>query len=127
MPRAYPTARLLLVLSLALSTQGLLVIQGAYLARQGYIAANLCENRDMPEVDCHGRCFVTELAERHREHQERQPVDLAQVFVTPALAAASADLPLPPVPADASAFVVPEDGVFAPGFPAEMFVPPRTA
>lgn len=126
-PPVAPLARLLLVLSLALSTQGLLVIQGAFLARQGYIAANLCENRLVPESDCHGRCFLEKQSERHRERQERQPADLAQVSVTPALAADAGAVPPPPAPADVPTPAPAEASVYAPGFPAEVFVPPRSA
>jgi hypothetical protein len=114
------------VLSLVLSTQGLLVIQGAFLARQGYVAANLCENRFVPDSDCHGRCFLEKQSERHREQQERQPADLAQAYVTPALVAEASAVP-PPAPAAAPAFGGTEDGVCTPGFPTEVFVPPRAA
>lgn len=127
MSRALSVGRLLLVLSLSLSTQGLLVIQGTFLARQGYITANLCENRFVPESDCHGRCFVKKQAERHEEHQERQPADLAQAFVTPALVAPAGDILPAPLPLEAPPFAVAVAGAYAPGFPAGVFIPPRAS
>ena len=114
------------MLSLTLSTQGLLVIQGAFLARQGYVAANLCENRFVPASDCHGRCFLEKQVDRHRGQQERLPADRAQVYVTPALVAAADEIPAPPA-AEVRPFAPVDAEHYAPGFPAEVFVPPRAA
>jgi hypothetical protein len=116
-----------MVLSLALSTQGLLVIQGAFVLRRAYVAEHLCENRGDPQSHCHGRCFVQKQAERHQERQERQPLDLAQVLLTPALAAASGEVPPPPVPAGGADYVALAAGSYAAGFPSEVFNPPRVS
>ena len=58
-----------LVLTLAVSTQGLLVAQGAWLTNQDWIAETLCVN---PETDCDGKCQLADRMERmhgmHGDH-----------------------------------------------------------
>jgi hypothetical protein len=124
--RTAPVLRLSMVLSLALSTQGLLVTQGIFLLRQTYVAEHLCENRHDPRSHCHGRCFVRKQAERHRDQQERQPLALAQVLLTPALTAPAVEAP-PPDPAEPAVYAAFAGGPSTPGFPDEVFVPPRAS
>ena len=58
MPRLLLSARVLLVLVLGISAQGLLFVQGAFLLRQDVIVARYCVDRDAPASDCHGTCFL---------------------------------------------------------------------
>jgi hypothetical protein len=103
------------------------VIQGVFALRQAYVAEHLCENRDDPQAHCHGRCFVKKQAERHQERQERQPLDLAQVLLAPAVAACSGEVPTPPDPTGTTGYFVSAAGSYAAGFPSEVFNPPRAS
>lgn len=76
MPSVRSLAKLVLVLNLVVSTQGLLMIQGTFALRRDYVVANLCVNRAVPESDCHGRCFLKEQMEQQRKQQERQAAGL---------------------------------------------------
>ena len=127
MSRPARIATLLMALSLVLSAEGLLVIQGVFLLRQDYVAAHLCVNRAVPDSPCHGRCFVKKQAERRQERQDQQPPDLALVLLAPALAGTGRQVPPPPPHKHAPGVAKAYSGVFSPGFPAEVFVPPRTS
>lgn len=72
MPRLLLSVRFLLVLVLGISAQGLLFVQGAFLLRQDVIVARYCVDRDVPESDCHGRCFLKERM-RHDDPDGGRP------------------------------------------------------
>ena len=56
----------LLLLAVVAGMQGTVLVQGLYLARSGYIATHLCENRQNPDVECDGFCFLADrVAEAH--------------------------------------------------------------
>lgn len=63
------TLRLLVVLAVVLSTQGMLLVQTMYVLRKDYVARVLCENRDRPELHCEGKC---QLHKQHDEQADRQ-------------------------------------------------------
>lgn len=67
--------RLLLVSCLVLSTQSLLLIQGAFVLRQDYIAEKLCVNRDRPEMECDGHCVLKERMGEHHKHEDTSGTD----------------------------------------------------
>ncbi|MEO1728636.1 MAG: hypothetical protein AAFR95_16590, partial [Bacteroidota bacterium] len=69
MSRLAALVRLALVLCLVASTQSLLVVQGIFTLRQDVIAERFCENRDRPELDCDGVCYLTKQL---KEHQDRE-------------------------------------------------------
>ena len=63
-------SRVLLALVLFASTQGVLLVQGAFLARQEWIAEHLCMNRNHPERKCDGKCYLTRKMEEHSHHED---------------------------------------------------------
>ena len=63
--------RLGLVLCLALSTQGLLLMQTTFSLRRDAIAARYCVNKDAPELQCEGGCFLSKQLKERRD-KERQ-------------------------------------------------------
>ncbi len=67
-------AKLTLVLSLALSTQSVLVVQTLFVLRQDYIAEHLCKNRHRPEMRCDGKCFLADRVTetQHHDHDDHQ-------------------------------------------------------
>lgn len=56
--------RIVLVLAVIASTQGLLFVQGAFILRQDYVASVLCVNRFNPESDCNGTCYLRKQVEQ---------------------------------------------------------------
>lgn len=78
MSRVRLFVRLVLTLALAASTQGLLFVQGAFLAKQDWIVETLCVNRDRPEMKCDGHCVLKDRMEAHH-HDEDGPSDEAVV------------------------------------------------
>lgn len=120
-------ARWALVLSLALSTQSVLVVQTLFVVRQGYIAEHLCINRDHPEKRCDGMCFLADrVAETQHheggEHEEAPRPERAHAFnhLLPARVLIQAPPPRPVSyrAADAAAPETP--------FVGGLFRPPRT-
>lgn len=66
-----------LVLSIMLSTQSMLFVQGLFVLRQDFVIANLCENRLKPSMKCHGKCYLKQrMADDEQERDERR----AQMF-----------------------------------------------
>ncbi|MEM6783211.1 MAG: hypothetical protein AAF624_05685 [Bacteroidota bacterium] len=125
MSRLATLVRLALVLCLVASTQSLLVVQGIFVLRQDMIAERLCENRDRPELNCDGVCYLTqqlkERQDREREHN-KAVLELALTFQLQV--------------AEGIALDAPGDGIearyggtallgWAAGMPDEVFVPPR--
>lgn len=76
--------KLALVLSLALSTQSVLVVQTLFALRQDYIAEHFCVNRDKPEMHCDGKCFLADRVAETKQHDEdgheRTRLNLALAF-----------------------------------------------
>jgi hypothetical protein len=40
--------------------------------RRDYIVANLCENRDRPQMNCNGKCFLAKRIAALEEQEKRQ-------------------------------------------------------
>ncbi|MEM8559711.1 MAG: hypothetical protein AAGG50_17965 [Bacteroidota bacterium] len=125
MSRLAALARLALVLCLVASTQSLLVIQGIFALRQDAIAERLCENRDRPELNCDGVCYLTkQLKERQdREREQNKAVlELALTFQLQVAEGVTLDLPADGVQATYGGTALLG---WAAGVSDEVFVPPR--
>ena len=72
MARLHSPARLVVVLALAVSTQGLLLAQAAWLTNQEWIAATLCVN---PDTDCDGKCQLKDRMEQMQHGPHRHGTD----------------------------------------------------
>lgn len=63
----------ILVILLGLQSFYSLAIHGFYYVNKDYIAAVLCENKDKPQVQCKGKCFLKKrlkkVEEQERNHQ----------------------------------------------------------
>lgn len=59
----------LLVLFVAQTFSGIL-IYADYLINKKYIASVLCENREMPEMKCDGKCYLRKQLQEHHEEKE---------------------------------------------------------
>lgn len=40
--------------------------------RRDYIVANLCENRNRPQLNCNGKCYLAKRIAESRKQEERQ-------------------------------------------------------
>ncbi|OAQ39695.1 hypothetical protein A5893_08920 [Pedobacter psychrophilus] len=66
---------ILLILLISLSSFTRLFYFAGYELNKDYIAKNLCINKDKPEMQCNGKCFLTRKiaeAEKQQQSQERK-------------------------------------------------------
>jgi len=114
MTRTVLGLRILLVVALVVSTQGLLLVQSTYLLRQDYVASALCVNRFNPDSDCNGKCYLKEqMARHHGSHQsddghEQAPALLEVALSVQALLSQGEEIEMP-APAAAISFLRLED------------------
>ncbi len=59
------SVRFAVVLGLVLSTQSFVMLQTAFELRRDYIAEHFCINRDRPELECDGKCYLRARMEGH--------------------------------------------------------------
>lgn len=63
------TFRAFLVAVLLAGMQGTLMVEVLFLAQQSHIAKHHCINRDKPDMQCNGKCFLAKrVAEVHGSH-----------------------------------------------------------
>ncbi len=61
--------RWLLVLALVAGTQQTLIVEGLFLARQDAISTHFCVNKDRPDLECNGKCFLAKrVSDVHGDH-----------------------------------------------------------
>ena len=83
-----PISILLLLSLLAVNASSLLVFIG-FEANQTYIAKELCENKDKPEMHCNGKCYLMKKLrqaqdkEQKQEHQTQKPQVQEALLVDP--------------------------------------------
>ena len=117
--------RLLLVACLVMSTQSLLLLQGAFTHRQDYIAEKLCVNRDRPDIDCDGHCVLMERLGEHHKHKDESGTDALALalsvvpLVTPPVQLVEPAATEPTVPLPIANSWMPD------GHPAGVFRPPK--
>jgi len=56
-----------------MQTFSTVMIMAAFYANREYIANNLCENRDKPEMQCKGKCSLNKQLAKEAEHQAPVP------------------------------------------------------
>ncbi len=66
-----PISILLLVSLLSANLSGLWVYMG-FEANKGYIAKELCENRDKPEMHCNGKCYLMKKLKQAQDKEQKQ-------------------------------------------------------
>lgn len=72
----------MLLLALLSSILSKLFVYAEFKSNQAYIAATLCENRDRPELNCQGKCYLMKKlkdAEDKEKKQENQAQKKASV------------------------------------------------
>lgn len=53
-----------------LQTFDSVLVYAQYLLNREFIAATLCENRDMPEMQCDGKCYLRKQLQQHHEEKD---------------------------------------------------------
>ena len=53
-----------------------LVIISSFLLKNDYIATNLCENKNKPELKCHGNCYLKKQFEKEEKKESEKNMDL---------------------------------------------------
>lgn len=66
-----------LLLALLSSILSKLFVYAEFKSNQAYIAATLCENRDRPELNCEGKCYLMKKL-KDAEHKEKKQENQAQ-------------------------------------------------
>ena len=79
-------AILLLLCSVSISLSQLFVIAG-FEMNQGYIAKELCVNRDRPQLHCNGKCYLMKKLKQAQEKEQKQEnqnqkIQLQEAIVT---------------------------------------------
>lgn len=64
-------AIVLLICSVSLNLSGLFVFAGFEMNR-GYIAKELCINRNRPELHCNGRCYLMNKLKQAQDKEQKQ-------------------------------------------------------
>ena len=76
-----------LLLALLSSILSKLFVYAEFKSNQAYIAATLCENRDRPELNCQGKCYLmkklkeAEDKEKKQENQAQKKASVDLFFV----------------------------------------------
>lgn len=66
-----PISVLLLISLLTANLSGLLVYMG-FEVNQRYIAKELCENRDKPQMHCNGKCYLMKKLKQAQDKEQKQ-------------------------------------------------------
>ena len=59
---------------------------GEYIMNYDYIVNVLCENKDKPELQCNGKCYLMQLLAQESEQNEKNPfgdkqlIDISQIL-----------------------------------------------
>lgn len=54
---------------------------GMYIVNYDYIANVLCENKDIPEMKCNGKCYLSKMIARDREQNKENPFETSVLKV----------------------------------------------
>lgn len=116
--------RLLLVLSLVLSTQSLVMVQVAFQLRQDVIVEKFCVNRDRPEMQCDGHCQLSKMMQKAQDREDERRAAMLELFFSFSLWLAPAPK-APPVEAETKAWPSYAKANPPSGAPHGIFRPPR--
>ena len=60
-----------LLIAILCSQSSKLIIYFSFKINQEYIAKELCENREIPEMSCHGKCYLVKQLKQEEQKQEK--------------------------------------------------------
>ena len=78
-------AILLLLCSASVSLSGLFVVAGFEMNR-GYIAKELCVNKDKPQLHCNGKCYLMKKLKQAEEKEQKQDHQFQKIQLQQAIA-----------------------------------------
>lgn len=61
----------LLLIAILCSQSSKLIIYFSFKINQEYIAKELCENREVPKMNCHGKCYLAKQLKQEEQKQEK--------------------------------------------------------
>ncbi|HLW31064.1 MAG TPA: hypothetical protein VKX40_02300 [Aequorivita sp.] len=64
----------MLILAVVMLTKPLWPVM-EYIANYNYIVTELCENRDKPEMECNGKCYLTKQLAKESADGENNPLN----------------------------------------------------
>jgi len=70
---------IILLVLLGLQSFYPLAIYSYYYGNQGYIASVLCENKDKPELQCKGKCYLKKQLKKAGEQQQKEKTSLKEI------------------------------------------------
>ena len=70
----------LFFITLIVHTFSQVVIVGQFFINQDFIAAELCENKDAPELECNGKCYLKKELKKDEERRLRVQWHEQRVF-----------------------------------------------
>lgn len=77
-------AILLLICSVSVSLSGLFVFAG-FEMNQGYIAKELCVNRDKPQLHCNGKCYLMRKLKQAQDKEQKQERQVQKIQLQEAI------------------------------------------
>ena len=63
---------ILLILTVISSNLTKCIVFATFKINQKYIATNLCENRDKPQMNCEGKCYLMKKLKQAEEKEQQQ-------------------------------------------------------
>lgn len=57
------------------------VIVGQFFINQDFIAAELCENKDAPELECNGKCYLKKELKKDEERKSEEKTSKVEVLL----------------------------------------------
>jgi hypothetical protein len=67
-----------LIISLQSVTFAMLLVDTGFKLNQKFIAEKLCENRNKPMLQCHGKCYLMKMKKKAAEQKQEQDNQLTQ-------------------------------------------------
>jgi len=68
-------AAIFILFALMLTNFSRLFIYGSFELNRKYIATELCENRDKPELQCNGKCYLSKKLKQAEEREKKEEHD----------------------------------------------------
>ena len=74
-------ATYLFFITLLVHTFSQIVIVGQFLISKDFIAAELCENKDVPEMECNGKCYLKKELKKDEERKSDEKITKVEVLL----------------------------------------------
>ncbi|SFG14711.1 hypothetical protein SAMN05421739_1011028 [Pontibacter chinhatensis] len=116
-------AILLLLLTLQVTYKG--IVFSSYFANKAYIAAVLCENRDRPELECEGKCYLKNQLQKADAPESNASGLSLKLEISPFTAPTIFWSPLLPAKPETTLYYTFSSGAYLSAYLSDCFHPPR--